>query len=207
MTTPAPRASRLRSRALSRPLAVGFVIVTLAALIAWVGSAALAGETRWLDEALLHWARDARAGRPWLAEVMRDFSGLGSTVVLALFSLGVVAYLALFSSRRTAWLVATSVLSGWLVMQLLKRLFARLRPDSALAELVVPGMSFPSGHASMSALVFLTAGALLAATRARRRERAFVLRPLAEIAPERVPPAWLAAVQGQRIERLDSPWR
>ena len=41
----------------------------------------------------------------------------------------------------------------------------------------------------------------------RLRERAFVLRPLAEIAPERVPPAWLAAVQGQRIERLDSPWR
>ena len=41
----------------------------------------------------------------------------------------------------------------------------------------------------------------------RMRERAFVLRPLAEIAPERVTPAWLAAVQGQRIERLDSPWR
>lgn len=41
----------------------------------------------------------------------------------------------------------------------------------------------------------------------RLRERAFVLRPLAEIAPERVDPAWLAAVQGQRIERLDSPWR
>lgn len=40
----------------------------------------------------------------------------------------------------------------------------------------------------------------------RMRERAFVLQPLAEIAPERVQAAWLAAVQDQRIERLDTPW-
>jgi 2-amino-4-hydroxy-6-hydroxymethyldihydropteridine diphosphokinase len=40
----------------------------------------------------------------------------------------------------------------------------------------------------------------------RMRERAFVLQPLAEIAPERVPAAWLVAVQDQRIERLDTPW-
>lgn len=36
----------------------------------------------------------------------------------------------------------------------------------------------------------------------RWRERAFVLRPLAEISPERVSQADLAAVQSQRIERL-----
>ncbi len=36
----------------------------------------------------------------------------------------------------------------------------------------------------------------------RMRERAFVLVPLAELAPERVEPADLAAVAGQAIERL-----
>ena len=40
----------------------------------------------------------------------------------------------------------------------------------------------------------------------RWHERAFVLRPLAEIAPGRVPAEWLAAVQDQRIERLPQPW-
>ena len=40
----------------------------------------------------------------------------------------------------------------------------------------------------------------------RMRERAFVLRPLAEIAPESVAPGSLAAVQDQRIERLDTAW-
>jgi undecaprenyl-diphosphatase len=36
-------------------------------------------------------------------------------------------------------------------------------------------MSFPSGHASMSAIVFLTLGALLANTRGRWVERVFIL--------------------------------
>lgn len=38
----------------------------------------------------------------------------------------------------------------------------------------------------------------------RWRERAFVLLPLAELAPERVPAPWLASVAGQRIERLSA---
>ena len=36
----------------------------------------------------------------------------------------------------------------------------------------------------------------------RMHERAFVLVPLAEIAPDRVPAAWLRAVSDQRIGRL-----
>lgn len=36
----------------------------------------------------------------------------------------------------------------------------------------------------------------------RMRERAFVLVPLADIAPQRVPPAWMAAVAGQAIARI-----
>jgi len=39
----------------------------------------------------------------------------------------------------------------------------------------------------------------------RMAQRAFVLRPLAEIAPQLVPPAALAALAGQRVERLAQP--
>ena len=41
----------------------------------------------------------------------------------------------------------------------------------------------------------------------RLHERAFVLTPLAEIAPDRVPAHWLAAVKDQQIERLTRVWR
>lgn len=40
----------------------------------------------------------------------------------------------------------------------------------------------------------------------RWRERAFVLRPLADIAPTLVAPAWLDAVRDQRLERLEIAW-
>jgi 2-amino-4-hydroxy-6-hydroxymethyldihydropteridine diphosphokinase len=39
----------------------------------------------------------------------------------------------------------------------------------------------------------------------RMRERAFVLSPLAEIAPGLVPDAWLDAVSGQSIQRITLP--
>lgn len=39
----------------------------------------------------------------------------------------------------------------------------------------------------------------------RWRERAFVLVPLAEIAPNRLPSAWQGAIAGQSIERLPEP--
>jgi len=40
----------------------------------------------------------------------------------------------------------------------------------------------------------------------RMQERAFVLLPLAELAPERVSDAQRAAVAGQRIERVEADW-
>lgn len=39
----------------------------------------------------------------------------------------------------------------------------------------------------------------------RMAERAFVLRPLADLAPDRVEAAWLQAVASQDIQRLDGP--
>ena len=54
--------------------------------------------------------------------------------------------------------------------------------DAALAEFSVPSLSFPSGHASMAAIVFLTLGALLASTRTSRIERVYLLSTAATFA-------------------------
>ncbi|MBP9893468.1 MAG: 2-amino-4-hydroxy-6-hydroxymethyldihydropteridine diphosphokinase [Planctomycetes bacterium] len=48
-----------------------------------------------------------------------------------------------------------------------------------------------------------SADATLTLPHPRLQERAFVLLPLAELAPERVLPQWLASVRGQAIERWD----
>ena len=138
-------------------------------------SEVMEGDTRSFDLYLLQGAQSLRASQPWLAEVMRDFSGLGSTAAMTLFTVITVGYLALISARPTALLVAASVISGAIFMRLLKAAFGRLRPDASFAELVAPGWSFPSGHASMSAIVFLTLGTLIASTRSRVPERLYIL--------------------------------
>jgi undecaprenyl-diphosphatase len=160
---------------LIKPLLAGLVVVVLALAFAYIGSEAVEGETHGFDLHVVHSAQALRSVHPWLAEVLRDFSGLGSTAVLTLFTVSTVCYLAFFSARVTALLVASSVISGTLLVSLFKGSFGRLRPDARLADMVVPGLSFPSGHASMSAIVFLTIGALIASTRSRLNERAFIL--------------------------------
>ena len=93
---------------------------------------------------------------------MRDFDGLGSTLVLTLFAVATAGYLALVSQRAIQVLFATSVISGTMLASVFKASFGRIRPDVACAELAASGMSFPIGHASMPALLFLTIRALLA---------------------------------------------
>jgi len=147
----------------------------LAFVFVKLGSEVADGDTRIFDMELLAHAQSFRGTYPWLAEVMRDLSGLGSTAVLSLFTVATVGYLSLVYSKITAFLVATSVLSGTVLVSVFKAAFGRLRPDAAYAELVVSGLSFPSGHASMSAIVFLTIGTLIASTRSHLPERVYIL--------------------------------
>ena len=169
-------ASRLqRYRELLNPLLVVFVAATLALLFIVLAGEVQEGDTRFFDMQLLLRAQELRAAYPWLAEVMRDLSGLGSTVVLTLVTVATVGYLALVSQRTTAVLVATSVSSGTVLVSVFKAAFGRIRPDLAYAELPASGLSFPSGHASMSAIVFLTIAALLASSHTRVSERTYIL--------------------------------
>lgn len=165
-----------------KPMIVAVVAAMLALAFAFIGDEAVEGETRFFDLYLAHGALALRSAHPWLGEVMRDVSGLGSIAVLGLFTTATVCYLAVFRSKVTALLVSASVLSGILLVSILKAAFARLRPEAGLAEILVPGLSFPSGHASMSAIVFLTVGALIASTRDKSSERVFMLTTAALLA-------------------------
>ena len=166
---------RDRYRSLLKPLSIGFVAALLVFLFVYLGGEVVEGDTHTFDMRLLLEAQSLRLGHPWVAEIMRDLSGLGSTTVLTLFTVAIAGYLALLSAQTTALLIATSVVSGSVLVGMFKAVFGRLRPDVAYAVLVAPGLSFPSGHATMSAIVFLTAGALLASTRSRLAERIYIL--------------------------------
>jgi len=157
-----------------RPLMAGLVVVLSIWAFIGISGEMAEGDTGVVDMAILRAAQSLRTGHPWVAGVMRDLSGLGSTAVLTLFTIITVGYLVVVRAPATALLVAAAVVAGSVAIDLLKAGFGRPRPDRTFAELLAPGMSFPSGHAAMSAIVFLTLGALLAGTRGRAREQVYI---------------------------------
>ncbi|WP_298931936.1 phosphatase PAP2 family protein [uncultured Ramlibacter sp.] len=165
----------LRDRSVASFLLAALGLSALALVFLLLADRAPASAQESFDFTLAQMAHAARASHPRLAEIMRDLSGFGSTVGLTLLTVGSCAYLALTRRRRTALVVGLSILAASLAVQLLKGGFTRLRPDSKLAHFVETGFSFPSGHASMSAVVFLTLGALVARTHGRARERWFIM--------------------------------
>ena len=147
----------------------------MGALFLHLGSEIAEGETRRFDAFVLDAGRAIRVAHPWIADVMRDLSGLGSSVTLALVTLAACGYLAVTRSWATAAIVAAAAVSGAVAVALFKAGFARARPDSQLAQIVVDGASYPSGHSSMAAVVYLTLGALIARMRERRVEKVYIL--------------------------------
>jgi undecaprenyl-diphosphatase len=142
-------------------------ILTIALAIGFFALAGnvLEGETLAFDERLLAALRDAGdPGRPigpsWLPGAAVDITALGSAVVLGLAVAGVVGFLLLQGSWRSALFVAVASSGGWLLNHALKILFARPRPDVVPHLREVVTLSFPSGHAMTSAAVYLTLGAL-----------------------------------------------
>jgi undecaprenyl-diphosphatase len=95
--------------------------------------------------------------------------------VLLLVTVATIAFLTLARDRHAALLVAIAVFGGTLLSTLLKAGFDRPRPDIALHTTTVYTASFPSGHAMMSAIVYLTLGALLAATQQDNRLKIYIL--------------------------------
>ena len=100
-------------------------------------------------------------GPVWLTEVARDVTALGGVAVLTLLSCLATIHLLLRREWGAAVLVAVAAISGTMISNVLKDVFARPRPElTAIAEYGVG--SFPSGHSTASAVIYLTLGLLLA---------------------------------------------
>jgi len=134
------------------------------------------GFDRWVMLALRHAADPSLPiGPRWLPEAARDVTALGGTVVLGILLLVVTGYLFAAGKRHAAWFVLATVLGGAALNSLLKLGFARPRPDIVTPLTKVLTLSFPSGHAALSAVCYLTLGVLLAQTQASRTLRVYFI--------------------------------
>jgi undecaprenyl-diphosphatase len=114
-------------------------------------------------------------GPPWLETFLRDCTALGHAGVLTVMTLVVSGFLLLQGKTRVTVLVVVAVAGGMLLSTMLKRGFDRPRPDLVPYDMRSDSASFPSGHAMLAAVVYLTLGALLARVQPQRRLKIYVL--------------------------------
>lgn len=161
---------------------LGGVLVVAGGLFAFakIAEEVVEGDTRAFDRAVLLALRNPAdpsdpLGPRWLEEVARDVTALGSHVILGYVVLATMGFLALSRRRAGALFVGAAVGGGMLLSSILKIGFARPRPDLVPHAVEVYTASFPSGHAMLSAVVYLTLGALLMRVEPHRRTKLYVL--------------------------------
>jgi undecaprenyl-diphosphatase len=147
-----------------------YVLAGFAAALLWafwfVADEVMEGDTVAFDAAVTSFFRERGNpndpwGPTWLEEAVRDVTALGSFTILGFVLIVVALFLALSGKARTALFVAVCVIGGAIASTVLKAVFDRPRPDVAAATHVFTA-SFPSGHAALSAVVYLTLALLLA---------------------------------------------
>ena len=130
------------------------------------------------DQMVLHWMQPV-AGQPrgpwWLHEAAADLTSLGGIAVLSLFAVAALGILLILRKRLSALLLIVGLAGGVGLSEGLKALFERPRPPAAYQAVETLNASFPSGHALLSTVFYLTVAVLMTRAFPRRRLKAYVL--------------------------------
>ena len=169
-----------RHRTESRVLVL--FVALIVAILTFVKAAAevLEGDTLTIDRAVLVALRQpgnlaVPVGPTWLPEVMINLTSLGSITVLTLITVLAAGYLLAARKPVMAIFTTVAVSSGALLGAALKATYARARPDIVEKLVGVHSLSFPSGHAMNSAVVYLTLAVLIARTTKDRAVRIYLI--------------------------------
>ncbi len=130
------------------------------------------------DQMMLHWMQPI-AGQPrgpwWLHEAAADITSLGGIAVLTLFALVALGMLLILRKRLSALLLVVGLAGGVVLSEGLKALFGRARPPAAFQAVETLNASFPSGHALLSTVFYLTVAVMMTRAFPKRRLKAYVL--------------------------------
>ncbi|HOY79034.1 MAG TPA: phosphatase PAP2 family protein [Hyphomonadaceae bacterium] len=162
---------------------VASLAVIAAAVLFFIGIAdeMSEGEAHGFDMAVLQMLHSDAAnpsdpiGPKWLDHAAADLTAIGSVSVLAVLALLVGSFLVLQHKRLEAAIIAVAFGGGLTISQLLKEFFNRERPPEIYRASEILNASFPSGHALLSTVVFLTLGAMLVQAAKGQGLRIFVM--------------------------------
>jgi undecaprenyl-diphosphatase len=141
-------------------IAIGGVTLFIA-----LAFAVRAGLTDGFDEAVLLALRDPANvsdawGPSWFEETAAELTALGGYPILVTVSVLVLTVLVLLRHAAAAGFLASALTGGTALSTSLKHVFARPRPDLVDHMDRTFTSSFPSGHATVSMLAYLTLAAV-----------------------------------------------
>jgi len=159
-----------------RALLSGFLVFVL---LAWafveVADEVAGDDTLGADRYLLTLLSADPAWPDWIVQAVVDLTALGGMAVLTLITLLSALYLGVARRLTSALWLALAVAGGLALSHSLKLLFERPRPDVIEHVVAVSTASFPSGHATNSAVVYLTLAAIIAREHGHRPLRIYVI--------------------------------
>lgn len=157
-----------------------FVIAAGLAIFADLAEDMREGDGQAFDQAVLtamrpHADPSDAWGPWWLEEAAADLTSLGGIAVLTLFATVVVLFLFLQRKHLSALLLMVGLGGGVVMSEGLKSVFERDRPPQVYQAVDTLNASFPSGHALLSAVFYLSIGVMLTRAFPQRRFKAYVL--------------------------------
>lgn len=118
-------------------------------------------------------------GRPWgpwwLKEAAADITSLGGISVLGLFATIVVVFLLSQRKWLSSLMLTLGLVGGVVLSEGLKAVFERERPPAVAQAVETINASFPSGHALLATVFYLSIAVMLTRAFPRRRFKMFVL--------------------------------
>ena len=141
-------------------LTIGFVFgLAGVVLFAQLAEVVMEGDTQALDEYGLRWINSHQSET--LDHVMMEITSLGNFAVVLVMLLVVSAFLWLSKHKISVVLLALGVGGGFLANNVLKMFFDRDRPSVFEPVTEVMTNSFPSGHAMVSTIAYLSVAYLV----------------------------------------------
>ncbi len=130
------------------------------------------GISAWIQDFLLDklgytnkWS--GRFGPKWFVRILDDISAFGGKAVLFIATAFVVVYYKLKNKHKRLWKFLIVVIGGGILMLIIKLMFAKEIPYDPSDLLIGSIAEYPSGHAMLSIIFYLTLAVLV--TRKQKR--------------------------------------
>lgn len=151
------------------------------AVFAGIADGVASGDKQGFDWSVLTWLHPyvddpQRVRGPWwLREAAIDITSLGGISVLLLLALIFVFFLLVHGKKLSALLLVVGLAGGVAWSEGLKALFDRARPPAEYQVVETLNASFPSGHALLATVFYLTIGVMLTRAFPRARVKAYAV--------------------------------